>query len=359
MDEEDLVPIIFGRPFLATARTVIDVHEGKLSLRVRSEVVTFNTAKLVQEQWVDTVDHDGKWIEAEEERDPKEVRVIFNGIDSSSQYTIKSSGKTSTDRPTRKASKPNIPEVLQGAKLNYLGLEKLILALVHATRRLQRRIAKWAIKLREHDIEFKGRDSVKGQIPADFLSKTPLKEDNKREISKLGTRKEGAKMENMHANSRKDGNKKPGYFRRFSAHSKPSKGTLRGQTIDNKAVFGKDKGNLEEFRSINNKEVSTIAVETKESWMIPDCATDCTTQNQKRMDKKGALLVLYFNLFWKLMMMRRLLTWRLLMKLHQGSFGGSRMLRDEGFRESRALEDVRALLSLNDMKDYDANSDAL
>ncbi|GKC92066.1 DNA-directed DNA polymerase [Tanacetum coccineum] len=80
MDEDELVPIILGRPFLATARAIIDVHEGKLSLRVGSETVTFNigksmkskhsrddylycadhTAKLVQEQWVNTVNHDEK-----------------------------------------------------------------------------------------------------------------------------------------------------------------------------------------------------------------------------------------------------------------------------------------------------------
>ncbi|GJX58246.1 reverse transcriptase domain-containing protein [Tanacetum coccineum] len=74
MDEDELVSIILGRPFLVAARAVIDVHEGKLSLRFRSEIVTFNigksmkskhshddylycadhTAKLVQEQWVDT-----------------------------------------------------------------------------------------------------------------------------------------------------------------------------------------------------------------------------------------------------------------------------------------------------------------
>ncbi|GKC72472.1 reverse transcriptase domain-containing protein, partial [Tanacetum coccineum] len=73
MDEDELVPIILGRPFLATKRAVIDFHEGKLSLRVGSETVTFNigksmkskhsrddylycadhTAKMIQEQWVD------------------------------------------------------------------------------------------------------------------------------------------------------------------------------------------------------------------------------------------------------------------------------------------------------------------
>ncbi|GKE55331.1 reverse transcriptase domain-containing protein, partial [Tanacetum coccineum] len=36
------------------------------------------------------------------------------------------------------------------------------------------RIAKWAIELGEHEIEFRGRDSIKGQILADFLAKTPL-----------------------------------------------------------------------------------------------------------------------------------------------------------------------------------------
>ncbi|GJR66973.1 reverse transcriptase domain-containing protein [Tanacetum coccineum] len=33
MDEDASVPIILGRPFLATARAVIDIHDGKLSLR--------------------------------------------------------------------------------------------------------------------------------------------------------------------------------------------------------------------------------------------------------------------------------------------------------------------------------------
>ncbi|GJU26764.1 reverse transcriptase domain-containing protein [Tanacetum coccineum] len=92
MDKDELVPIILGRPFLATAHAIIDVHKGKLSLRVRNETVTFNigkslrsrysrddylycsnhTTKLIQDQWVDTVDHDEKWIEIEEEDNPKE-----------------------------------------------------------------------------------------------------------------------------------------------------------------------------------------------------------------------------------------------------------------------------------------------
>ncbi|GKB69683.1 DNA-directed DNA polymerase [Tanacetum coccineum] len=96
MDEDELVLIILGWPFLATARVVIDVHEGKLSLRVGNETATFNirksmkskysrndylhcadhTAKLIEEQWVDTIDHDGKWVEAEQEGGSNEVQAV-------------------------------------------------------------------------------------------------------------------------------------------------------------------------------------------------------------------------------------------------------------------------------------------
>ncbi|GJU55252.1 reverse transcriptase domain-containing protein [Tanacetum coccineum] len=95
MNEDELVLIILGWPFPATTRAIINLHEGKLSLRVGSETVTFNirksmkskhsrdnylycadhTAKLVQEQWVDTVNHDGKWND-EEEEDSNEVLAV-------------------------------------------------------------------------------------------------------------------------------------------------------------------------------------------------------------------------------------------------------------------------------------------
>lgn len=42
MEEDGMVPIILGRPFLATARVVIDVHDGKLTLRVGTESLTFD-----------------------------------------------------------------------------------------------------------------------------------------------------------------------------------------------------------------------------------------------------------------------------------------------------------------------------
>ncbi|GKD27988.1 DNA-directed DNA polymerase [Tanacetum coccineum] len=96
MDEDELVLVILGWPFLAMARAVIDIHEGKLSLRVGSETITFNignsmiskhsrnnylfcadhTAKLVQEQYVDTMNHDGKRTKEEEEEDSNKALVV-------------------------------------------------------------------------------------------------------------------------------------------------------------------------------------------------------------------------------------------------------------------------------------------
>ncbi|XP_075475622.1 uncharacterized protein LOC142507641 [Primulina tabacum] len=42
MKEDKETPLIFGRPFLATGKALIDVHKGKLILRVGGEEVVFN-----------------------------------------------------------------------------------------------------------------------------------------------------------------------------------------------------------------------------------------------------------------------------------------------------------------------------
>ncbi|XP_070032129.1 uncharacterized protein [Nicotiana tomentosiformis] len=50
MEENKEVPLILGRPFLATDRAILDIHERKLKLRVGEETVTFemNVAKGAQ-----------------------------------------------------------------------------------------------------------------------------------------------------------------------------------------------------------------------------------------------------------------------------------------------------------------------
>ena len=42
IEEDSEVPIILGRPFLATGQALIDVREGNLTLWVKSEEVKFN-----------------------------------------------------------------------------------------------------------------------------------------------------------------------------------------------------------------------------------------------------------------------------------------------------------------------------
>ena len=42
MEEDRKIPLILGRPFLATGRALIDVHSGNLTLQVNDEEVQFN-----------------------------------------------------------------------------------------------------------------------------------------------------------------------------------------------------------------------------------------------------------------------------------------------------------------------------
>ncbi|GKA09987.1 reverse transcriptase domain-containing protein [Tanacetum coccineum] len=55
-----------------------------------------------------------------------------------------------------------VSRALQGPKINYTLMEKLILALV-------KRVLKWSFELQEHDIYYRPRTSIKGQILADFI----------------------------------------------------------------------------------------------------------------------------------------------------------------------------------------------
>ncbi|XP_015947543.1 uncharacterized protein LOC107472540 [Arachis duranensis] len=49
IEEDDNTPIILGRPFLATARALIDVEKGELMLRVHDEHIVFHVFKNLQD----------------------------------------------------------------------------------------------------------------------------------------------------------------------------------------------------------------------------------------------------------------------------------------------------------------------
>ncbi|GJS24776.1 putative nucleotidyltransferase, ribonuclease H [Tanacetum coccineum] len=96
IDEDASVLIILGQPFLTISCAVIDVHDGKLSLRAGKERVIFNIGKsmkfassqddylyivdhtyeMVQEQLADTLYPDRNWIDNEEEDKAEEVQAI-------------------------------------------------------------------------------------------------------------------------------------------------------------------------------------------------------------------------------------------------------------------------------------------
>ncbi|GJV67139.1 reverse transcriptase domain-containing protein [Tanacetum coccineum] len=95
-----------------------------------------------------------------------------------------------------------VSRALRGSEINYTPMEKLVLALVSASKRLKRyfqahtvivitdqpikqmlsnpevteRLLEWSFELKEHDIQYRPRTSVKGQILADFIVERP--EDN-------------------------------------------------------------------------------------------------------------------------------------------------------------------------------------
>ncbi|XP_042396837.1 uncharacterized protein LOC121986983 [Zingiber officinale] len=55
MDEDPYIPIILGRPFLATAGAVIDVKNHKLSLAVGSEKIEFDLSKAIKQPFLQNV----------------------------------------------------------------------------------------------------------------------------------------------------------------------------------------------------------------------------------------------------------------------------------------------------------------
>nr|GEX43656.1 reverse transcriptase domain-containing protein [Tanacetum cinerariifolium] len=105
-----------------------------------------------------------------------------------------------TERGTAQTPVYFISRALQGPELNYSLMEKLVLSLVFAVKRLRRyfqahptavitdqpikqvmsrpdaagRLQKWSIMLGEHNITYRLRTSIKGQILADFLNEMPI-----------------------------------------------------------------------------------------------------------------------------------------------------------------------------------------
>ncbi|GJW61667.1 reverse transcriptase domain-containing protein [Tanacetum coccineum] len=73
-----------------------------------------------------------------------------------------------TERDRKQVPIYFVSHALQGSEINYILMEKVTLALVSA-----RRLLKWSFELEEHDIHYRPRTSVKGQILVDFIVERP------------------------------------------------------------------------------------------------------------------------------------------------------------------------------------------
>ncbi|GJY50797.1 reverse transcriptase domain-containing protein [Tanacetum coccineum] len=62
---------------------------------------------------------------------------------------------------------------LRGLEMNYSSMEKLVLALEHASKQVAGRLQKWSIQFGEYTIHYRPRVSVKGQILVDFIVERP------------------------------------------------------------------------------------------------------------------------------------------------------------------------------------------
>ncbi|GJS43964.1 reverse transcriptase domain-containing protein [Tanacetum coccineum] len=108
-----------------------------------------------------------------------------------------------TEREAKQMAIYFVSRALRGPEVNYTSMEKMVLALVHASKRLRRyfqahpivvitdqpiknilsnpevagRMQKWSIQLGEFGIHYRPRISVKGQVLADFIVERPEEED--------------------------------------------------------------------------------------------------------------------------------------------------------------------------------------
>ena len=74
------VPIILGRPFLATGRAVIDMEKGKMKFRLNNEEATFNVCRTMRQsgelQLVSTISLKEKMKKENEEKSAKQEFMV-------------------------------------------------------------------------------------------------------------------------------------------------------------------------------------------------------------------------------------------------------------------------------------------
>nr|GEW32594.1 reverse transcriptase domain-containing protein [Tanacetum cinerariifolium] len=195
-----------------------------------------------------------------------------------------------TEREAKKMPIYFVSRALRGPKVNYTSMEKLVLALVHASKRLKRyfqahpiivvtdqpikqvlsrpkvtgRLQKWSIELEEYAIHYRPRVSVKGQILAYFIVERP-------EEDSLDTPMEEADMILYLEKVRALANS----FRMFSIKQVPRSENKKADALSKIASTSfahlSKQVLVEELKKkyINEMEVLAVVEEEGNTWMTP------------------------------------------------------------------------------------------
>ena len=93
MDEDSEVPLILGRPFMKTAKVMIDVDDGKLTVRVQDDEMQFNVFEAMKH--------------------PKDKRECFRvDVSDLKNYWLKNEERTKNDgKPSRICSRKRLGSV--------------------------------------------------------------------------------------------------------------------------------------------------------------------------------------------------------------------------------------------------------
>ena len=157
MEEDKEIPIILGKPFLATGRAMIDVQKGELKLRVQEDEVKFNVFEAVRHQAESDTCFMAEIVEAIVSsqsglKDPLEASLVQNNSENMSEEAEEYIKWMDSFRPNRRkyfeslgeSAKPPVPSVEQLPKMEqkplpshlkyaYLGIASTLPVIISAS----------------------------------------------------------------------------------------------------------------------------------------------------------------------------------------------------------------------------------
>ncbi|RYR77581.1 hypothetical protein Ahy_A01g002108 [Arachis hypogaea] len=105
MEESHLHPIILGRPFLATARALIDVEKREVILRIHDEQLSFNVFKEEDQEYKESSKHHDELLKEEASTEAQPAHPEIHWVDGQ--------GKQQVAQVKEKLEEPKPPEACE------------------------------------------------------------------------------------------------------------------------------------------------------------------------------------------------------------------------------------------------------